>query len=497
MSSAFFADLDDSQPTIAKPKKNKSSSFFSDLPEKSPLEKTGRLGAQYGIGLLERAALPYDISVAPLASESAQFGELRKHTFEDIEQLLEQKQTGAWEPQDELLLNELTEQVKHPEKMQKHVRTMDISSGNLIEKGAKKLGYNLEPEGLGENVARLTGNFFKPKTIASVAKSVPAIIKSLASKEGRAAMKLSKQWKSLEKTSKGNSLKEDILRFAKEKKLTPEEATLLLQSKGDIDLLGKISKKSKRFKGNVEGLKNKLQDSYKELKDIGSKGGYLNLEEADKLTGKLGDVLTDINKTYVEGPDTKSAGDIIEKTIQNINNKPGTIEDLINSRRNLRQFKNWGNLHEGDAIRSRAENAFFEAIKDKNPEIAKKLVETDKAWAQYKKFEKLLNKPSQPVKWHGIPVSGALGAMAFAGAGLTGHLPLAIKAYALKEGVQRLSTRLLTDPKFQGIHKRMLSAIKSGSQKQQQGILTALGKVLKKEDPELYEDFKDSFFDME
>lgn len=490
MTSSFFADLDQVQPK-SEPKKARGASFFSDIPERSGLEKTGRLGAQYGIGLLERAALPYDLAVAPLASKSAQAGELRKHTFEDIERLLEQKQTGVWSPEDEELLQELTEQVKHPEKMGKHVRTTDISSSGLVEKGAEKLGYNLKPEGASEHIARFGGNILTPKNAVSLAKSLPKKAAQLATKEGRTELKLAKQWKNLQRSAKGDTLKEDVLSFAKEKNLTPEEATLLLQSKGDIDVLGKIAKKTKRFKGIAEGLKNKIQNSYKELKELGSKGGRVNLEEADKLTGKLGDVLTDIKKTFVEGPDTKSARDIIEKTIENIHNKSGTVEDLINSRRNLRQFKNWSSLHEGDAIRSKAENAFLEAIRDKNPEIARKLAQTDKAWAQYKKFSKLLEKPTNVIKWHGIPVNTAVGTMAFAGAGLlTGHLPAAIKLYALKEGAQRLSTKLLTDPKFQGIHKRLLDSIKSGSQKQQRGVLTALEKILNKEDPELYEDLR-------
>jgi hypothetical protein len=486
MRSAFFADLDEAEPASA-PTGKKGSSFFADIPERSNIEKTARAGAQYGLGAADLAMFPLTLQSQVLESPGAQHAEYRKHLFEDIERLAEQKATGVWDEQDEKLFKSLQDQIRHPENAEQFVKTANVSPSGIARQGVKKAtGYDLEPEGTGEKIAELLGGFRADKLVTGGLKRAG----HLATKEGRAAHKLQSQWKALEKSAKGNPLKEDIMGFAKQHKLTPEETTLLLQSKADIDVIGKIAKKSKRFRGIAQGLHDKLQSSYRELKELGSKGGHVNLQQADKLTGKLSDVLTEIKKTYVEGPDTKSAKELIEKTIENINNKPGTIEDLINSRRNLRQFGNWNNLNEGSAIRGKAERAFLEAIKDKNPEIASKLAQTDKAWAQYKKFEKLLSKIEHVNTWHGIPVNTALGAVAFAGAGLIGHLPAALKFYALKEGVQRLSTRLLTDPKFQGIHKRILEAISSGSQKKQQGVLIALEKILRKEDPELYEEFK-------
>jgi len=70
-------------------------------------------------------------------------------------------------------------------------------------------------------------------------------------------------------------------------------------------------------------------------------------------------------------------------------------------------------------------------------------------------------------------------------------LPGVAKTIAVKEAVQRLSTKFLMDPKFQGLHTRLKDAVLSGSTKNQANIMTVIKTLLKKEDPELYKEFED------
>ena len=55
-----------------------------------------------------------------------------------------------------------------------------------------------------------------------------------------------------------------------------------------------------------------------------------------------------------------------------------------------------------------------------------------------------------------------------------------------KEGVQRFSTAMLTNPKLQGIHKKLVQATLHGDTEQQRKLMVAAQKILKKDDPELY-----------
>ena len=145
-------------------------------PKKGGAEKAARIGAQYGLGLADRAMLPLTLQAAVLNSPDAQHAEFRKGIFEDIERLAEQKQTGAWDEKDEALFQELQEQIKHPEKAEPFVKTADISPSALLRKGVEKTtGYDLKPEGAAEHIAEFAGSF-TPKEIGTGIKNLPKLL---------------------------------------------------------------------------------------------------------------------------------------------------------------------------------------------------------------------------------------------------------------------------------------------------------------------------------
>lgn len=457
---------------------------FETVKPSSAVRKGARTAAQYGIGAAETAALPYELSVAPLASKKAQQVPYRENLFSDIERLQEQKASGEWSPQDQELYDNLIEQVKDTEKSGKFVRTPDIGIGKLVEKGAKKFGVDLEPEGMGESIARIGGNLLSPKIAANLTKKGI----SLLSKEGQLASK----WNALERAAKGNPEKEGLLNFARSKSLSPEASTLLLQSKGKVELLGKIAKKTNKFKGAVQELNDKLGSNYQELKDLGRKGGYLGFEETEKLSTDLTKILEDMGKTFVEGPDTRAARTAIQEALLKIENKGGTVEELINSRLNLGQGINWKNIDPKGEMLNRARRSFMGAIEDRSPKIAQELRKTDFAWAKYKHLKKTLDKKQLKASFHGIEIPNLAVALAFSaalGAAST------IKGLVAKELVQRLSTKLLVDPKYQGLHKRLLDSVMKGAAGKQKEIFTTIKKIAKDDDPELYKEMSDLVFE--
>lgn len=140
-------------------------------PKKDSAEQAMRKGAIYGTSLVDRALMPLSMQADVLSSPGAQHAEFRKGIFEDIERLAEQKATGVWDDQDEALFKELQEQIKHPEKAEKHVKTVDLHPSHLIRKGIEKAtGYDLTPETTGEKVADVLGAF-KPKEIWQLGKA--------------------------------------------------------------------------------------------------------------------------------------------------------------------------------------------------------------------------------------------------------------------------------------------------------------------------------------
>ena len=299
------------------------------------------------------------------------------------------------------------------------------------------------------------------------------------------ASRQASQFRTLERAVKGNQAKQNIVNFAKQHALNPEETTLLLQSEGKVDKLGKFARKTSKFKSTAQSLKEKLGQNYEELKDLGQKGGWLSVQEAENLQDDLGKILQDIQKTYIEGPDTKGARALIEEALFKVENRAGTVKDLINSLQNLRQEVNWKNVDPKGAILKKTEKAFTTAIENKNPAIAKRLKETDEAWGKYKKFEKLLNEKAGLTEKLLNLSPGFLPKLAF-GASL--NLKTLGTPYLATEASKRLITKLLLDPKYQSINRNLQNALISGSIKSQTAIVNLLKKQLKKDDPEIYND---------
>lgn len=134
-------------------------------PERTVLEKSGRLAGQVALGIAQGSApgMVYDLAVAPLSSEGANTQLYRQNVFEDIERLAEQKQTGVWDQADQELLDHLVDQVKNPTKMDQYVKTgPDVSIRGLAEAAT---GLDLHPEGWAEKAANFIGFIKDPKSI--------------------------------------------------------------------------------------------------------------------------------------------------------------------------------------------------------------------------------------------------------------------------------------------------------------------------------------------
>jgi hypothetical protein len=141
----------------------------SQKPKRGMAEKSARVGAQFGLGVLQGtpAGMAYEAAVSPLASKEAQSVVQRQNIMEDIERLMEQKQTGVWDQKDQELLDHLQEQIKHPEKAEQFVKTTDISLRGLAEQAT---GVDLEPEGILEKGAQWAGFIKNPKKLSELGK---------------------------------------------------------------------------------------------------------------------------------------------------------------------------------------------------------------------------------------------------------------------------------------------------------------------------------------
>lgn len=366
-------------------------------------------------------------------------------------------------------------------------RAAPIDTESLINRAVKATsGIDLEPEDIGEEISNIGASIVSPRGLAKAGRA----ISKLALREAR--LGLSKGgWESLRKGFKGNPEKEGIINWAEQKGLTPREATLLMQPEKKIGALKKVSKKTKQLERDVAGLKEKLGSSYDELRAIGRQGGYLGSKEALPLLDKLGKIEEEINLTHALGPESAAAKNVLSETIRDIENNGTTIERLIATRQNLGQGVNWNKIGVKANLKGRMKDAITETIDKANPVVGKELQATDQAYQKYKKFQEFLDNRQSFTMVNGIPVPssnvifwGALGTKL-----LMGMNPLkAGTYYGIKEGISRLSTAMLTNPHLQGIRKKLMQAVLSGNTEKQRKLMVLARKIIKKDDPQLYEE---------
>lgn len=461
---------------------------FLESHKRSALEKGVRVGAQYGKGVLDVLSTPAmilgAISETPVAARGGYLGNTQRR-IKELKDIKEKKG---------LLTSEQSAKLKALEELQAKggYRAPSLMPSRLIEKASEGLGYDLKPEGMVEHGAEILGNIRDPKQLFKMAKNAPEFVKSLASKEARAAYKEAKNWERLSVITNGSPEKEALVQFAKQSNLSPEATTLLLQSEGKVENLGRLAK-GKKFKAAIEELHEKLGNNYDKLKFFGRTGGHLPASENNLLADDLTNILGEMKKTHIVGPDAKPVLKTVEDAIDSVK-KGGTVEELINSRQGIGQGINWKNVDQGDIFRQQIRDAFTRSIERNNPAIGARLSETDKAWSKYLKYQDLLDKRLPFIKVKGVEIPKTwLTGMAFLSPLLP--IPFVGKAAAgialAKEGLQKLSKEMLMNPKFQAPFKRLRNAIVNGDTSAQKAAFSIIRDISKKESPDIYENIKD------
>ncbi len=125
------------------------------------LEQAARIPFQYGLGVVQGAALPYEIGVMGVGSTEAQVARTQQNLVEDIENLLAKKAYGEWTEKDEKELQDLRELGTNPQRIAEEIthEPIDLSIPGLVERAT---GIPTHPEGWLEKAANWAGFIKSP-----------------------------------------------------------------------------------------------------------------------------------------------------------------------------------------------------------------------------------------------------------------------------------------------------------------------------------------------
>lgn len=265
--------------------------------------------------------------------------------------------------------------------------------------------------------------------------------------------------------------------------LSDKQLTPLLQSEKKIERLGKFARQNQGIRKSLAATESKLSDVYRDVKLRARELPHLSFEEAENLTGKFADVIGDLRKTLKAAPDKEGAIKFIEEAIERVNNHGATPEELINFYQDINKAVNWNAIKGGKKDLQRIKEPILEALRKANPQVANEFEASNKLWSKLKNFQEQVGY-GKFEKWLTLGEAAA-----FLGNLMVFNIPGLVTTAGAEAGRQ-IATKLLTDPKWQGIHRNILNSIKNNNRKLAAASLNQLKQQVKEEFPEEYEEIK-------
>lgn len=265
--------------------------------------------------------------------------------------------------------------------------------------------------------------------------------------------------------------------------LSEKELTPLLQSEKKINRLGKFARQNQGIRKSLAETESKLSDVYRDVKLRSRKLPHISFDETEKLNQSFADVIVDLRKTLKAAPDKEGAIKFIEGAIERVNNFGATPEELINFYQDINKAVNWNAIKGGKKDLQRIKKPILDALRKANPEIAQEFESANQLWSKLKDFQGKVGY-GKFEKWITLGEAAA-----FLGNLMTFNVPGLVTTTGAEAGRQ-IATKLLTDPKWQGIHRNILHSIKNNNTKLAASALTQLKKRVKQEFPEEYEEIK-------
>ena len=206
-------------------------------------------------------------------------------------------------------------------------------------------------------------------------------------------------------------------------------------------------------------------------------------DEAKNLTQSFTDVTSDLRKTLKAPPKKEEAIKLLEGAIENVNNFGASPEELINFYQDVSEAVDWKAIKGGKKHLQRIKKSILEALHEADPEIAKKFESTNELWDKLKYFRENVGKGDLE-EWNALGEGAA-----FLGNLATRNIEGLVEITGIVLG-REIVTKLLTDPKWQGIHRNIMHSIKRNDTKAGAATLSQLKRRVKQEFPEEYEEIE-------
>lgn len=262
--------------------------------------------------------------------------------------------------------------------------------------------------------------------------------------------------------------------------MTEEELTPMLQSQEKQRTLEPFTRTSRQGQEAIAKSREALGRNYRRLEQQGANISVPQTTSQQLIT-EMGQLRNNLTQPHIVGPDSEAIINRIDQGIQSIVKNPGNAQQLIQTYRELNSIPNWRSMTDGRRRLSEVRTMFRDALRQTDPRIAQEFELTNSMYQNLMDNSRALSANTAPLIHDGTNINPIL--MGFAFDGIEGGTKAA-KGLAWYQGLNRLATELLVNPKLQGLHRNILRSLNQTDPNFKVKVFKDLMKWLERDYPE-------------
>lgn len=261
--------------------------------------------------------------------------------------------------------------------------------------------------------------------------------------------------------------------------LSEAQITPLIQGEKKVSLLSKVARKGTKTKELFSSIKEKLGDSYQDIKNSVKNLGNVNAANQKTLIDKFTTIKNDLQKTLKASPDKEAAINFIEAAIDKVSKSGASPEELINFWQDINKSVRWNSIQGGKKALTRLKEPISEVLHNVAPSAAKDFEMTNQLYSKYAQISKKL----KPDLVDSFVNKGEILATAPAALALMQGNPWALGALASESSLRLLGSEMLINPYFQSIAKKLVTNFNQSSAKGITSLVNQVQDYMKRKHP--------------
>lgn len=239
------------------------------------------------------------------------------------------------------------------------------------------------------------------------------------------------------KILKPSSKQASIVNFLKSKGLSDKDITPIIQDKKKLSFFSKAASKFDKKDSWLKGIKNQLGNIFEDIREQGSKINPLDADQAIKFHDEFFKKFEKVPRMY---------RNLVQKEVDDLMNNPITFTELHDFNKAINAIV--GEKEGGKAAIGILKEPLEKAQKEISPTLFKDLQMTNQAYSKLYDFTDKMKKKD----WHNLINLGQAGQALYGALTLN---PAALKAAGIAASTRFLSKQILSNPRLQGIHRKL------------------------------------------